>query len=63
MATGLDPHGLLVPESGHLAAVDGYDRERGDAVVSLLAGPARWTERCCRAYTFAAERTALLAGV
>jgi hypothetical protein len=63
MATGLDPHGLLVPESGHLAARDGYARDRADAVVSVLAGPARWTERCCRAYTFAAERTALLAGV
>jgi hypothetical protein len=61
VATGLDPQNLLVPEAGHLAAAEGYLSERADAVSGLLAGPARWTERCCRAYTYAAEQTALLA--
>lgn len=61
VATGLDPQNLLVPEAGHLAAAEGYPAERAGAVSGQLAGPARWTERCCRAYTYAAEQTALLA--
>jgi hypothetical protein len=61
VSTGLDPQNLLVPEAGHLAAMDGYVDQRAAAVTGVLAGPARWAERCCRAYTHAAERTALLA--
>jgi hypothetical protein len=61
VATGLDPQAMLVPEAGHLAAAEGYLEAREAAATGALAGPARWTERCCRAYTFAAERTALLA--
>ncbi len=62
VSTGLDPQNLLVPEAGHLAGGDGYADQRVAAVTGVLAGPARWAERCCRAYTHAAERTALLAG-
>ncbi len=61
MSTGLDPHNLLVPEAGHLAAAESYAADRAACVTGRLAGPARWAERCCRAYTYAAERTALLA--
>ena len=61
VATGLDPQGLLVPEVGHLTAGEDYVQQRADGVAGQLAGPARWTERCCRAYTAAAEQTARLA--
>jgi hypothetical protein len=63
IASGVDPAGVLVPEAGHRREQDGYAEERRRLLTGTDVAVATWIERCCRAYTAAAEETAaLLAG-
>lgn len=58
ISSGLDRTGVLVPEEGHLGEPDGYAAERARLLTGTDVAVATWVERCCRAYTAAAEVTA-----
>ena len=60
ISRGVDPFGVLVPEEGHLAERDGYAEERARLLTGTDQAVATWAERCCRAYTAAADVTAQL---
>lgn len=63
ISRGVDPFGVLVPEEGHLAEQAGYTEERARLLTGTDQAVATWAERCCRAYTAAADVTArLIAG-
>ncbi len=58
ISSGLDRTAVLVAEEGHLAEAEGYAHERARLLTGTDAAVATWVERCCRAYTAAAEVTA-----
>lgn len=60
ISSGVDRTGVLVPEQGHLAETDGYLSDRARLLTGTDAAVATWMERCCRAYTAAAEVTATM---
>ena len=60
VSRGVDPAGVLVPEEGHLAEPAGYAEERARLLTGTDQAVATWVERCCRAYTAAADVTARL---
>lgn len=62
VSTGVDPTGVLVPEQGHLDEADGYLTDRDRLLTGTDVAVATWVERCCRAYTAAAEVTATMVG-
>lgn len=58
LSSGVDPSGVLVPEEGHLAEVDGYLADRSRLQTGTDLAVVAWVERCCRAYTASAEAMA-----
>lgn len=60
VSRGVDPFGVLVPEEGHLAEQEGYAEDRARLLTGTDQAVATWAERCCRAYTAAADVTAQL---
>ena len=62
VASGVDRTGVLVPEQGHLDESDGYRTDRARLLTGTDVAVATWVERCCRAYTAAAEVTAQMVG-